>query len=112
MRSLIAMHPNDLMKAYFNASLLPKRPDKIGLRRKMHGLLRRFHSVPPLNNLIIRIPFNHYKRHHIITHLRHLVRQTTLPSFIKRFIEKKMRVVFTKRDSIQDIMCNLISEVK
>ena len=110
-RALILAHPKDLLWMYCSARhLMPA--DKDTLRHKIHGILRKFHRFPPLRSLVFRIPFNHYNRKHIRTHIHHLVHQTILPRWMKLYALRRMRIVFTKRKSVADIMNNLIPSSK
>ena len=110
-RALILMHPNDLLWLYCSAHRLVL-PDRKLLQSKVHGILRKFHKMPPLKHLVFSTPFLHYNRRHIRTHLTHLIKQTILPEWMKTYILRRMRIVFTKRESIADIMCNLIATSK
>ena len=111
MPALIRMHPMRLMWIFTNAHCLPQHACS-RVRRMVLGLLKGFHHVPPLTNLCIKIPFNHYSKSVIRLHVNHLVRQTILPTWLKDYITGNYRIVFTKRPSIAKIMCNLISATK
>ena len=108
---LLACDPNDLLWMYTSAHVLRKK-NRTTLKRKILGLLRRYHNAPSLQNICMKIPFNHYNRASLRTHMNHLIRQTILPPWMKSFIRRKTRIVFTKRPSIGDMMCNLIQSTK
>ena len=55
------MHPHDILWTYFKANMLPKA-DRRTLRNRITHILRRYHHMPPLKNLCVRVPINFYPR--------------------------------------------------
>ena len=105
------MHPARFMWIFANAQCLWK-DSRVLVRRKIMGLLARFHHVPLLVDLCIKIPFSHYRKANIRLHLDRLVQQTTPPDWQKRYIKANLRIVHTKRQSIAGLMCSPISSTK
>ena len=110
-RILGCMAFHDLLWTYFKANIL-KPTFKKKLRFKIIHTLKTKHHMPSLVNIIFKVPQNFYHTKKLKRLIHALIKSTTLPNMIKSFIHKKVKIVQTKRKSMQDLICNHIKTSK
>ena len=105
------MHPRDLMWTYFKANKLPKQL-RSTLRTRITNILKKYYSLPPLNRLTIKVPVNFYSKSKLYQLAQAMVDDSAHPEFIKKFIMRKTKIVFTRRRTIKDYLFNIIKQSK
>ena len=78
----------------------------------LNYLHRKYNFRPKFNQLVLRIPFNHYNSRMLRSILKQLIYSSNLPDFSKPFIMRNTRLVYTKRQSVADYLCNTIQTQK
>ena len=109
--SLVRAHPSLLLWIFTHANHL-KRRLRPAVQRKVLHILKAQHRAPPVRSLMLKLPANLYNMQPIRLHLDHLISQTILPDWLQKYVKRNVRIVTTKRESIYDIMGNLIPTVK